>query len=222
MTQYSHPPRAVIFDFGNVVAFFDYTIACERLAAHLPGRGGGELLAQARNAGLGPLVLLYETGQIDDTTFSQRAVNLLGLENLLDPQLFADAWQDIFSLNTEVARIIAELDNNGTTLILGSNTNPLHARQFRHQFADLLTRFDHLVLSFEIGHAKPSPAFFQACLQRAGLPPSQCLFIDDLPENIESARQCGLDSILYQNPQALLSALSARKLFVNSSILSTH
>ena len=78
--------------------------------------------------------------------------------------------------------MIAGLKSAGYTLVLGSNTNDLHAAQFRRQFAETLAHFDRLVLSFEIGHIKPSAAFYLACAEAAGAEPADCVFIDDLVE----------------------------------------
>ena len=91
----------------------------------------------------------------------------------------------------------------GYTLVLGSNTNDLHAAHFRRQFADALAHFDRLVLSYEVGHIKPSAAFYHACVEAAGARPDECVFIDDLPENVEGAAPPGssaLDLPRYPHP----------------------
>ena len=54
-----------------------------------------------------------------------------------------------------MARLVADLKRQGYTLLLGSNTNILHARFFRRHFAETLDHFDHLVFSYEVGELKP-------------------------------------------------------------------
>src|SRR5690348_608181 len=139
---------ALIFDFGNVVAHFDYARACAALGE---GRGltGPELLDRARGRGLEPLVRAFEGGRLTAEAFSSEVQRLLGLE--IPHEEFAAAWVDIFWPNEPVARLIADLKVRGYTLVLGSNTNDLHAAQFRRQFAPTLAHFDALVLSFELG-----------------------------------------------------------------------
>jgi putative hydrolase of the HAD superfamily len=78
-----------------------------------------------------------------------------------------------------------------------SNTNELHAVHFRRQFADTLAHFDVLVLSHEVGIRKPCAEIYAHCQNLAGSEPRQCLFIDDLPANIEAARACGWHGIVY-------------------------
>jgi putative hydrolase of the HAD superfamily len=88
-------------------------------------------------------------------------------------------------------------------LILGSNTNPVHARQFKPQFAATLQHFKGLVLSHEIGARKPRPEFFRQVLAVSASPAARCVFVDDLPDNIAGARACGLHGIVYTGMDAL-------------------
>ena len=129
----------------------------------------------------------------------------MGLEITHDE--FARAWADIFRLNEPIAGIVADLKRRGYTLVLGSNTNDLHAVQFRRQFAATLAHFDRLILSYEIGHIKPSAAFYQACAEAAWAPASECLFIDDLPENVAGAQAAGMAGVVFRDVPSLLEAL---------------
>lgn len=197
---------ALIFDFGNVVAHFDHALAVDALCRP-DGRDGAEVLRRARAAGFNELLRSYESGAMPAEAFAERACGLLGLA--VPFHAFAAAWSDIFRPNPTIAPLIAELDEAGYTLVLGSNTNDLHATHFRRQFADLLGRFDRLVFSFEVGHSKPSPAFYLACTGAAGAPPRDCLFIDDLPENVDGAIDIGLRGLVYRGTEALRRDLAA-------------
>ncbi len=73
-------------------------------------------------------------------------------------------------------------------MLLGSNTNEVHAQQFRRQFAEVLSHFDALVLSYEIGQRKPNAGFYAHCQELAQAAPHEIVFIDDLPANIAGAR----------------------------------
>ncbi len=197
---------ALIFDFGNVVAHFDYGKACSALGTRL-GLSGEELLDRLRPLGFSDLVKAYEGGQISAEEFSRGVSASVGLAVTHDE--FAAAWSDIFSANESIVPLIAAFKREGYTLVLGSNTNDLHARQFRRQFAQTLAHFDRLVLSYEVGHIKPSSSFYLACAEAAGLPPEECIFIDDLPENVEGARAAGLVGVLYENTPRLIRDLAS-------------
>ena len=118
------------------------------------------------------------------------------------------AVADIFRPNPDVCALLPVLKPH-YRLLLGSNTNELHAVQFRRQFADVLRRFDHLVLSFEVGVRKPRAGIFENCQRLAGCPPQECLFIDDLPANVEGARACGWHGIVYTGIEDLRARMAA-------------
>ena len=100
-------------------------------------------------------------------------------------------------------------------LVLLSNTNDLHARQFLRQFADVLAPFDALVLSHEVHVRKPDPRIYEHCRRVAGRPAAECLFIDDLPSNVEAARACGWQGIVYRRGDDLRRALAEAGVVVN-------
>jgi FMN phosphatase YigB (HAD superfamily) len=197
---------ALIFDFGNVVAHFDYRKAASKLGARL-GLSGGELLERLGPLGFSELLKRYESGRISARAFSKGVSGMIGLE--VDHDEFVDAWSDIFWANESIAPLIARLKREGYRLVLGSNTNDLHAIHFRRQFAGTLGHFDRLVLSYEVGHIKPSADFFLACAEAAGAEPADCVFIDDLAENVEGARAAGLVGLLYESTERLVADLES-------------
>lgn len=197
---------ALIFDFGNVLAHFDYVKAADRLSAHA-GCTGRELLDRVAPLGFSEYVKRYESGQIAAEDFSRAVCDLAGMA--VGHSEFAAAWSDIFTLNEPIARLVETLGALGYPLVLGSNTNDLHAAQFRRQFAETLRHFRRLVLSYEVGHIKPSREFYLACAEAAGALPGECVFIDDLPENVEGARTAGLTGLVYRDDRTLRDDLVA-------------
>jgi glucose-1-phosphatase len=156
--------------------------------------------------GFAQLLGRFESGKMGPEEFAEEITVLSGLS--LPYREFVDAWQDIFWLNEPVARLIERLDSQGYTLVLGSNTNVLHSTHFRRQFASTLDRFDHLVLSHQVGHIKPSAEFYQACVAAARLAAASCVFVDDLQENVEGAQKAGLVGLLYVDTPALITDLA--------------
>jgi glucose-1-phosphatase len=197
---------ALIFDFGNVVAHFDYGKAASRLGARI-GLSGAEVLERLRPLGFSELLKSYESGRISAEAFSEGVSGMVGLAISHDD--FVAAWSDIFVANESLAPLFGFLKGRGYTLVLGSNTNDVHAAQFRRQFAETFEHFDRLVLSYEVGHIKPSAAFYLACAEAARAEPGDCVFIDDLLENIEGARAAGLVGLHYQTTEGLLADLEA-------------
>ena len=197
---------ALIFDFGNVVAHFDYTKAAEKLGRGI-GLSGEEVLDRLRLLGFSDQIKSYEAGRISAEAFSEGVARMTGLT--ISHADFVAAWADIFWPNNSITPLFGFLKSRGYTLVLGSNTNDIHADQFRRQFAATLGHFDRLVLSYEVGHIKPSTAFYRACAEAAGQEPADCLFIDDLIENIEGAERAGMVGLHYRSTGQLLDELRA-------------
>jgi glucose-1-phosphatase len=195
----------LIFDFGNVVGFFDYLRVFERLASGA-GISATELRDDLLARGFADLLAEFEGGRIEPEAFRARLIELARLE--VDYPSFVAAWQDIFRPNESVADLVASLKAAGYSLYLGSNTNLLHATHYRRQFARTLDLFDGFILSYEVGHLKPAREFFDACVAAARVPARSCVFIDDVPENVEGARRAGLMSIHYVDTPTLIRELS--------------
>jgi putative hydrolase of the HAD superfamily len=181
--------KAICFDFGNVVGYFSYRKPLERLRRHTDLND--EQILEAIG---GELQEDYESGRLTSDEFLRRAVECCCLR--CSAEELAMHYANIFWPNEDVCAMLPKLRGR-YRLLLGSNTCDLHARQFKRQFADPLANFDSLVLSHEIGDRKPKAAFFEHVQRLAGCPPEECLFIDDLPANIEGAKACGWHGIVY-------------------------
>jgi putative hydrolase of the HAD superfamily len=203
---------AIIFDFGNVLALFDYATIYKRVASHAQ-IDPQELARRVTTSNLSDWARRFELGAIDEHEFTAGCCQRLNLD--LPASLFQTYWADIFRLNDKVADLVAELQELRYPLVLGSNTNVIHARQFRRQFHTILERFNHLVLSHEIGHLKPAPEFYHTCVAKSGLEAKNCIFIDDLIENVEGARRAGLRAIHFRDADALRASLVSLGVQVN-------
>ncbi len=64
---------------------------------------------------------------------------------------------------------------------------------------DFFKLFDGIVVSGEEKIIKPDPRIFQILLERYSLDAQECLFIDDTPANVETARHLGFQTILFDN-----------------------
>ena len=61
--------------------------------------------------------------------------------------------------------------------------------------------FDDIVVSAEVGMAKPRPEIFRLAADRLGLPPDACVFVDDWDKNVEAARAVGMQAVLHRVDQ---------------------
>ena len=202
--------ETVIFDFGNVIALFDYRIAAGRLGAPL-GLSGEALMDRAADLGFRDLLMDFESGRVTPDEFVLELKTRLELPQ--DPASIAADWADIFAPNDPVHALAHELKDSGFRLVLGSNTNAIHANHFVRQFDTLLSRFDALVFSHEVGAMKPAAAFYDQCVAVSGSPAERCLFIDDMPENVQGAKERGLQALHFRDSDTLVSDLKSLGLY---------
>jgi len=64
---------------------------------------------------------------------------------------------------------------------------------------DFLQRVDGAVYSSMVKLTKPEPEIYQHLLTKYSLRPHECLFIDDLTQNIDGAKAVGIDGIVLSN-----------------------
>ena len=83
-----------------------------------------------------------------------------------------------------------------------AETYPLRLERF-----PFLGWFDGTVVSGREGVAKPDPAIFRRLLDCFGLTPSTTLMIDDTQENLETASQLGIQTILFRSSRQLQTDL---------------
>jgi putative hydrolase of the HAD superfamily len=198
--------RTIFFDFGNVVAFFDHRIAVRQFVRHC------DLNEDACFAAIYNTTLEddFEAGRIGADEFVRRSCAAISYRG--KAAQFRTAFQDIFRPNPDICRLIPRLAER-YRLVLASNTNELHAAHFRETFADVLQHFAALGLSHEAGARKPHRVFFEYCQTLANCPPAECMFIDDLPANVEGARAFGWRAIQYADHSDSLAQL--RKLGID-------
>lgn len=198
----------IVFDFGNVLGFFSHQKAAEQLAQFSP-LSVGDIL----NRYLDPkLEEDFETGRMSLEEF-RALVRQRCCVTCSDDQLDW-AIADMFTPNDEVCDLVPALKPR-YRLVLLSNTNELHAMHFRRQFTDTLAHFDTLVLSHEVGMRKPCADIYAHCHGIAGAIPRQCLFIDDLRANVEAARACNWQGIVYHRGLDLRRELLRRGIELN-------
>lgn len=75
---------------------------------------------------------------------------------------------------------------------------PVTLRKF-----EFLGWLDDMVISGQVGLLKPDRAIFNLLLDKTGHSPEECIFVDDLVENVAAARQLGMAGIQFQSPQQL-------------------
>ncbi|MFD7155245.1 HAD family hydrolase [Kribbella sp. NPDC059898] len=105
-------------------------------------------------------------------------------------EVYDAVWKNIVLIE-ESLDIVRVLRRNGYGVHLGTNQEKYRGAHMRTVLGyDEL--FDVSCYSYDLGVAKPDPAFFTRAADRIGADPDTILFIDDTAKNITGARTAGL------------------------------
>ncbi len=191
--------RTVVSDLGRVVLWFDNNIFLRKLA-----ECAGKPFEVVKAAVHGDLELFrrFDGGSVTPRGFYERVVGLVGAD--VSCVAFYEMYSDIFSLNTAAVDVLARVKAAGYKTLLLSNTDPERFGFVRRRFPEILF-FDRYVLSYELKLLKPDPAIYLEAARLAGSSPQECVFIDDMEENVDGAVAAGFSGILYL-PQTDLAA----------------
>jgi FMN phosphatase YigB (HAD superfamily) len=67
--------------------------------------------------------------------------------------------------------------------------------------------FDAVVVSYEIGIAKPDPRAYQAIAKQLDVHPAECLFIDDIQRYCDAAEQQDMTAIWHHDTDKTIAAI---------------
>jgi putative hydrolase of the HAD superfamily len=197
--------KVIVFDLGNVLIPFDYSVAIDRL---------NEI-----EKDLGSRIYEYikanyhihrdlEAGKIAEDEFISTCLSLAKVQ--IDRELFCRIHSEIFNVNEDVAGLLPLLRQN-YRLVLLSNTNAIH-QKYGWQHYSFLSNFEKLILSHEVGAVKPEKEIYQAVMNYTGEKAESHIFIDDIPEYIEGAVSCGWEGIVFRGYSFLKEELEKRNL----------
>lgn len=74
-----------------------------------------------------------------------------------------------------------------------------------------LKETDGGILSYQEKLVKPMPAIYWTLLDRYGLKAEECVFIDDMPGNVEAARRLGIHGIVFESQEQVEKELARLK-----------
>jgi epoxide hydrolase-like predicted phosphatase len=145
------------------------------------------------------LLIALETGQLDEDEFEPRFAEILGVEpSGLIERIFAGAGPDESMLDA-----VQRAREQGVRTGLISNSWGT-----RRYDRELLARlFDGVVISGEVGIRKPSPEIYKLAVQRIGLEPRECVFVDDLPFNLKPAAELGMATVHHSSTPDTITEL---------------
>ncbi len=182
--------RGLLVDFGGVLTtnvFASFRSFCE--AEGLEPNTVKEMF-RSRGEGL-DLLRQLERGELTVEQFEPKFGAVLGIsetEGMVE-RLFAGVGPD-------ERMVEAVRRTRAAGIPTGLISNSWGRTTYDEQLIDEL--FDAAVISGDVGLHKPEPEIFHLGAERIGVPPEECVFVDDLRENCEGAAAVGMTPILHR------------------------
>lgn len=191
--------RAVFFDLGGVIVRTEYQSPRERLAERL----GMEY------DDLNKIVFDSETGyqaSIGAITSQQHWESVM--KRLKRPfEEMTDVRDEFFAgdiVDREILNFLRSLRGSYRTGLISNAWSDLRDYIVREKMDDA---FDHIIISAEVGVAKPEAKIYKIALEQAGVSPNEAVFVDDFYVNIEGCEKVGIKGIHFKDAQSTLQQL---------------
>ena len=190
--------RGLLIDYGGVLTtdlFDSFRAFCE--VEGLEPEAIGQSFR--RDPSCRELLIGLETGKLDEQDFERRFAEILGVSSPgLIERLMADSRP-----NEAMVAAVAAARRQG--ILTGLISNSWGTRRYdRAQLAEL---FDGVVISGEVGIRKPAPEIYELGCEEIGLAPERCVFVDDLPFNLEPAAELGMATVHHTAAEQTISEL---------------
>lgn len=191
--------RAVFFDLGGVIVRTEYQAPRQQLAERL----GMEY------DDLSKIVFDSETGlqaSLGAITALQHWESVM--KRLKRPYEEMTAIRDEFFagdiVDRDILQFLRSLHGKYVTGLISNAWSDLRDYLVREKMDDA---FDHIIISAEVGVAKPEPKIFKIALEKAGVKPNEAVFVDDFYANIEGCEKVGMKGIHFKDAQTTLEQL---------------
>ena len=175
--------KAVIFDCFGVVITDAMQLVRQELDARDPLSGQK----------MHDIILANNRGLIPPEESNQGIAELLGV----DVESFRARIDRGEVRDEALLEYILELRKTHKTAMLSNIARASLDRRF--SVGELERYFDTVVVSGDIGYAKPEAEAYEAVAEELGLRLDECLFIDDREEFCEAARSVGMQALQYES-----------------------
>lgn len=190
--------RAVFFDLGGVLVRTEYQAPRQHLAERL-GMEYDDLVR---------LVFESETSRKASVgALSENEHWEAVARRLKRPQEIDAIRTEFFAgdvLDRALVDFIRSLRPHVKTGVISNAWSGLRAYIVQQKFEDA---FDHLIISAEVGVAKPKAEIYLLALEQLKVSPSEAVFVDDFIENVEGARAVGMSAIHFKEPEQTIAQI---------------
>lgn len=179
------PIKAVVFDVGGVI----HRLLDSQLITILANKL--DVPVKEFNSHFDTHIASVQSGKLSEIDFLKSAKHAPEA-TLPDDYIewFTEAFRTHDYVHEEILNIISKIKTRVDSIAVLSNTIPSHAA-FNRKRGNYSLFGKNVLLSNEIGAVKPSRKAFEAVTRTLGCNFKDILFIDDMPANVEKARELG-------------------------------
>jgi putative hydrolase of the HAD superfamily len=178
----------ILLDIGGVLVRDWTTAAAADWGTRLDI--GPEAFLSALYAGNDDTVLI---GRVSEADWWDIVAGRLGL----DADAAADLRDDLAARETWDESLVSVLRALRGCVPTGVISNAWPGQRDRMAREGLLDLVDEIVLSCEVGCAKPDPGIYTLAAERLGVVPAEILYIDDAEVNVHAAEELGMTGHLH-------------------------
>ncbi len=193
--------KAVIFDLGGVLVRTEFPEVRQRLEERLgfaPGTLGQTVWG-------GEDWELAQIGRISYEEYWRRVGAALGFSSNEEIKNFRREYFSGDRVDQGLVGLIRQLRPRYKIGLLSNAPDRLGI--WLDEEWGIKDLFDSIVYSAKVGIVKPDPRMFHLILEQLDVAPSEVLFIDDYPRNIDAALALGMQTIRFTSTKALREQL---------------
>ena len=145
----------------------------------------------------------YEKGNLNNKEWFWGIRDYLPQPCCLKESDFWKAWSLLLGDEKETVKLFTDLSKKYSLWLL-SNTNPKHIQdeiEKKYLFPSLV---NGAIYSFDVRCRKPDKEIYDILLKKSKSKPNECVFIDDLIENVHAAQLLGIKGIHYRGQSNLI------------------
>lgn len=103
----------------------------------------------------------------------------------------------------ETIELLPKIKESGHKLYYLSNYHKELSRYIKNKYS-FFNYFDGGVFSCDVNVVKPSVKIYQHFLDKYRLEPRECLFFDDMEQNVSAAKESGINGILFTGSESVI------------------
>ena len=202
--------KAVVFDLGNVLVDFDYSMAAKRIKhfSSINIKDIPKLIISSE------ITKNFEEGKISPGDFFLYIKSLLRLN--ISYEAFVPIWNEVFFLSAKNRAVfsIANILRGKYKIAILSNINTLHFDYLKRNFP-IFDIFHEVFASCDMGIVKPDLKIYNKALEFLGVAPQEVFYTDDREELITKARFLIPNSFVFKGIKKLKNDLIESGVILN-------